>query len=311
MDTKEFLTEIYRGCDEGYITLTLLPERRTLWFKLGEFDKLEQAVEKYSDKTNIYFGVGLRKKILPNNLRGKDNDISTVTALYADIDIKSKAHAQTALPSSVNEAMEFLNSIPLTPSILVNSGNGLHAYWLLDEPFKIKNLKEKDYISSIFKGWSRVLSTKAFECGWKLDNVSDLARVLRVPGSINHKIGNRAICEVLDSNGIRYHLTDFEPYMVPFEPNNKKAYWKNFQTGETNRIIEKCDFIKYCKENAKELPEPYWHAMITNLAPTKDGIKAIYELSKPYPKYDKTETDRKIQHAVKENKPHTLSLIHI
>lgn len=201
MDTKEFLTEIYRGCDEGYITLTLLPERRTLWFKLGEFDKLEQAVKKYGNKTNIYFGVGLRKKILPNNLRGKDNDISTVTTLYADIDIKSKAHAQTALPSSVNEAMEFLNSIPLTPSILVNSGNGLHAYWLLDEPFKIKNLKEKDYISSIFKGWSRVLSTKAFECGWKLDNVSDLARVLRVPGSINHKLGNRAICEVLDSNG--------------------------------------------------------------------------------------------------------------
>lgn len=93
MDTKEFFAEIYRGCDEGYITLTLLPERRTLWFKLGEFDKLEQAVKKYSNKTNIYFGVGLRKKILPNNLRGKDNDISTVTALYADIDIKSKAHA--------------------------------------------------------------------------------------------------------------------------------------------------------------------------------------------------------------------------
>lgn len=309
MDTKEFLTEIYRGCDEGYITLTLLPERRTLWFKLGEFDKLEQAVKKYSNKTNIYFGVGLRKKILPNNLRGKNNDISTVTALYADIDIKSKAHAQTALPSSVNEAMEFLNSIPLTPSILVNSGNGLHAYWLLDEPFKIKNLKEKDYISSIFKGWSKVLSAKAFELDWKLDNVSDLARVLRVPGSINHKLENRAICEVLDSNGIRYHLTDFEPYMVPFEPNNKKAYWKNFQTGETNRIIEKCDFIKYCKENAKELTEPYWHAMITNLAPTKDGIKAIYELSKPYPKYDKTETDRKIQHAVNENKPHTCKYI--
>lgn len=309
MDTKEFFAEIYRGCDEGYITLTLLPERRTLWFKLCEFDKLEQAVKKYGNKTNIYFGVGLRKKILPNNLRGKDNDISTVTTLYADIDIKSKAHAQTALPSSVNEAMEFLNSIPLTPSILVNSGNGLHAYWLLDEPFKIKNLKEKDYISSIFRGWSRVLSTKAFERGWKLDNVSDLARVLRVPGSINHKLKNSAICEVLDSNGIRYHLTDFESYMVPSEPNNKKAYLKNSQTGETNRIIEKCDFIKYCKENAKELPEPYWHTMITNLVSTKDGIKAIHELSKPYTKYDKAETDRKIKHAVKENKPHTCKYI--
>ena len=49
--------------------------------------------------------------------------------------------------------------------------------------------------------------------------------------------------------------------------------------------------------------------MITNLAPTKDGVKAIHELSKPYPKYDKSETDRKIKHAVKENKPHTCKYI--
>lgn len=309
MDTKEFFAEIYKGCDEGYITLTLLPERRTLWFELSEIEKLEQAVKKYSNKTNIYFGVCLRKRILPNNLRGKDSDISTVTALYADIDIKSKAHAETALPSSVNEAMEFSNSLPLKPSILVNSGNGLHAYWLLNNPFKIQSTNDKDYISSIFRGWSRVLSAKAFEHGWKLDNVSDLARVLRVPGSINYKLKNMAICEVLDLNKMKYHLTDFEPYLVHSESKGAKSYLENSQNGETSRIIEKCEFIKYCNENAKNLPEPYWHAMITNLAPTKDAVKAIHELSKPYPKYDKSETDRKIKHAVKENKPHTCKYI--
>lgn len=97
--------------------------------------------------------------------------------------------------------------------------------------------------------------------------------------------------------------------MMNFEPYNKKSYLKNFQNGETNRIIEKCDFIKYCKENAKNLPEPYWHTMITNLVPTKDGVKVIHKLSKPYLKYDKTETDRKIEHAVKENKPHACKYI--
>ena len=201
MDMKKFFSEIYKDCNEGYITLTLLPERRTLWFKAGEFDKLEQTVKKYRNKTNIYFGVGLRKRILPNNLRGKDSDILIVTTLYADIDIKSEAHAETELPGSVNEAMEFLNSLALKPSIIVNSGNGLHTYWLLDSPFKIQNTQDKEYISSIFKGWSKVLSSKAQEHGWKLDNVSDLARVLRIPGSINHKLKNGAICEVLSNNG--------------------------------------------------------------------------------------------------------------
>lgn len=140
---------------------------------------------------------------MPNNLRGKDSDISTVTTLYADIDIKSKAHAQTALPNSVKEAEDFLNLLPLKPTIIVNLGNGLHAYWLLDTPVKIQSAKDQEYISSVFKRWSRLLSLKANELGWKLDNVSDLARVLRVPGSINHKLKNMAICKVLGNNGTR------------------------------------------------------------------------------------------------------------
>lgn len=310
MDTKEFFAEIYKGCDEGYITLTLLPERRTLWFKLSELEKLEQAIKKYSNKTNVYFGVCLRKRILPNNLRGKDNDISTVTTLYADIDIKSKAHAQTALPSSVKEAADFLNSLPLKATIIVNSGNGLHAYWLLDTPVKIQSAKDQEYISSVFKGWSRLLSLKANELGWKLDNVSDLARVLRVPGSINHKLKNMAICKVLGNNGTRYQLAEFEPYVGGSEINNERVQKSKPQRGDAQRIIEKCDFISYCKDNAKALPEPYWHAMITNLVLTAGGSQLVHELSQPYPKYSRSETEGKIRRAISENKPHTCKYIH-
>ncbi len=309
MDTKAFLSTIYRGCDEGYITLTLLPERKTLWFKVSEIEKVLAAVRKYGAKTNTFFGVGLRKNVLQNNLRGSENDILTITTLYADIDVKSNAHARTALPCSIDEAVEFLNTLPLKPNILVNSGNGLHAYWLLDTPFKIQSAKDKEYISAVFKGWSKFLGTMAKEQGWKLDNVSDLARVLRVPGSINHKLKNGSICEVLGCNRTRYHLTEFEAYMGNSGTNNERVQNK-YQRSDAKRIIEKCDFIKYCKENAKNLPEPYWHVMVTNLASTKDGMKLVHELSRPYPKYSRSETDRKIRRAISENKPHTCQYIH-
>ncbi len=82
-----------------------------------------------------------------------------------------------------------------------------------------------------------------------------------------------------------------------------------YQKGNAQRIREECDFIKYCKENAKRLLEPYWHVIITNLAQTKDDIKAIYKLSKPYHKYDLIEAARKIEHAIKKNKPHTCKYI--
>lgn len=309
MDTKAFLSTIYRDCHEGYITLTLLPERKTLWFKVNEIEKVLAAVKKYGAKTNTFFGVGLRRKVLQNNLRGSENDILTITTLYADLDIRSNAHAETALPGSIDEAVEFLNSLPLKPSIIVNSGNGLHAYWLLDEPFKIQSAKDKGYISAVFKDWSRFLGAMAKEQGWKLDNISDLARVLRVPGSINHKLKNGSICEVLGCNRTRYHLTEFEAYMSNSETNRERVQNKS-QRGDAKRIIEKCDFIRYCKDNAKTLPEPYWHVMITNLAATEDGTKLVHELSRPYPKYNKAETDRKIKRAISENKPHTCRYIH-
>lgn len=309
MDTKAFLSTIYRKCTEGYITLTFLPERKTLWFKVNEIEKVSAAVKKYSAKTNTFFGVGLRKNVLQNNLRGGENDILAITTLYADIDIRSNAYSQTALPCSTYEAIEFLNLLPLKPSIIVNSGNGLHAYWLLDTPFKIQSTKDKEYIPLIFKGWSKFVNANARERGWKLDNISDLARVLRVPGSINHKLKNGGICQVLGCNRTRYHLTEFEAYMGNSEENHEKVQNK-FQRGDAKRIIEKCDFIRYCKDNAKTLPEPYWHVMVTNLAPTKDGKKLVHELSRPYPKYNKAETDRKIRRAISENKPHTCQYIH-
>lgn len=75
------------------------------------------------------------------------------------------------------------------------------------------------------------------------------------------------------------------------------------------KVVGKCEFIKYCKEHAEDLPEPLWHAMITNLAPLKDSKSAIHEFSKSYPKYSFDETERKIQRAIAENKPHTCEYI--
>lgn len=309
MNNKEFFSEFYSGCDEGYITLTLLPERKTLWVKVSELDKLYEAIKKYGTKTNTFFGVGLRKKILPHNLRGRDEDISVITALYSDIDVKSAAHAQSSLPNSVSEAIEFLNSLPIQASIIVNSGNGLHAYWLLEVPFKIQSPKDKDYISSIFKGWSKFVNAKAKKKGWKFDNVSDLARILRVPGSVNYKLKNSSICKVLSFDGKRYQLERFEPYRSNISKVHERAQKSDTQKGDAQRIFEKCSFIRYCKEQATKLPEPYWYAMISNLAQLKNGAELIHEFSKPYPKYNAHETDKKIQRARMENKPHTCEYI--
>jgi hypothetical protein len=105
INLAEFFIELYKNCSSGFIAVTLLSERKTFWVKVGDcktfdngndggtFDSkndnkvLNKIILNYGHKTNVYFGIGLRKKILPNGLRGGESDILCVTALYADIDI--------------------------------------------------------------------------------------------------------------------------------------------------------------------------------------------------------------------------------
>ena len=129
--------------------------------KLLTIEKASLFAGKYGTKTNTFFGVGLRKNILKNGFRGGKKDILCVTTLYADIDIKGNAHAQTSLPSSVDEATDFLHGLKIKPSIVVNSGNGIHGYWLLDKPFIIETEEDRKHMSSIFKGFGKYVNSEA------------------------------------------------------------------------------------------------------------------------------------------------------
>ena len=78
-----------------------------------------------------------------------------------------------------------------------------------------------------------------------------------------------------------------------------------------------CEFVKHCRENATDLPEPLWYAMLTNLAPLKGGVVAAHALSRGYSRhddrghrqYDRRETDAKLEHAARAPGPHTCEWI--
>lgn len=80
-------------------------------------------------------------------------------------------------------------------------------------------------------------------------------------------------------------------------------------TGSGRELIDKCVFLKHCRDDAESLPEPEWYAAITNLAQTADGESIVHEISSPYPGYTREETQRKYVHAAQENKPVTCEYI--
>ncbi len=240
MNTQKFLSEIYKGCDAGFVTITALPSRKTQWFKVDEIEKIAKFAESMGQKTNVFFGVGLRNKVLKNGLRGSEKDISCITTLYADIDVKGDAHAQQSLPGTIDESVNFLNNLKIKPSIVVRSGNGIHSYWLLDKPFKISNADDREFIAGLFKNFGKYINLEAKKRGWKLDNVYDLARILRVPGSINHKLKNGVKCEVVESNLQRYSLEEFSQDL---HCNDMGSTISKIAQG-VEKVVDNCEFIK-------------------------------------------------------------------
>ena len=90
-------------------------------------------------RKDVYFSLGTTADPLPADLRAKQQNVTSIACLWVDIDIvDSAAHKAGNLPKSVDEAMGLLPE-KYPPSIIVSSGHGLHAYWLLKEPVIIND----------------------------------------------------------------------------------------------------------------------------------------------------------------------------
>ena len=199
------------------------------------------------------------------------------------------AHKETALPKTEEEAIAFVNGLKLKPSIIVRSGNGVHAFWLLDEPFVVHNEDEREQIRELSAGFGMYVIAEGCKKGWKLDNVQDIPRMLRAPGSLNFKSNPPKQCEVYSAEEIRYPVTAFEEFKRNTEIVEFHA--ESDLVGSAERMRGKCAFIDHCIENAATLSEPMWHAMISIVAVTEDGQDKVHDWSDKYPGYSHSQTE--------------------
>jgi hypothetical protein len=84
----------------------------------------------------------------------------------------------------------------------------MYAYWLLREPYIITNDAEHQAITQLSKRFAYTLTTAGKAHGWTLDALGDLARVLRPPGTINHKYGKPVV--LLHEGAERYNPSEFD-----------------------------------------------------------------------------------------------------
>lgn len=212
--TATFFNAIFGDApsDIREVSIFTLPRRKTRRF--AAVNEAASYARSKCEEADVYFGMGLIQGS-PKG-RGKSPDIAAIGALWVDIDIAGGPHGDKSLPPSFEDAVELARSMPMAPSILIDSGHGLHAYWLLSEPWIFESEEERSQAETLTKGWHQLLCDKASARGWTdVENLGDLTRVLRVPGTINHKDEPVDVRIVKLDAKLRYHVCDLEEFVGP------------------------------------------------------------------------------------------------
>jgi len=190
----------YKSKKQYILLWKAAPKKLSYWFK-----DVKQAVKYVQDNPkDIYVGIGTSPKNFGLTKRCKEKSISAIKAFYADIDVThSKAHKSKILPPDFNSAMSLLYGYGLDPTWAINSGHGLHAYWIFKEPWEFHKPGEYLVAKMLNKRLNLTIKDRAKDHGWTVDSVHDMARVLRPVGSINGK-DVELVVSFVKASGIEY-----------------------------------------------------------------------------------------------------------
>jgi hypothetical protein len=143
----------------------------------------------------------------PEYTRAANADICALNCLYAEFDAKDFGGSKEA-------ALAHVNSLPIPPSVVVDSGNGYHCYWLFPKPVRVTD-DNREALRRLQARWNAYVGGDP--------QAKDLARVLRLPGTYNSKYDPPRLVTFVWYNpdftylyGLERHLNQFAP--EPIQP---------------------------------------------------------------------------------------------
>lgn len=182
------------------------PRLRIQIFRLGDkrtwLIQAADAADYYADgKTDIYTSVALTH---PDARGGRPlaSESRAIAGLWLDIDVDGGPKNRKGGVPDLAAAWTLANAV-IEPTITVHSGYGLHAWYLFDEPWLFYSVEDQAAAALASAQWYALHRARVAARGWGLDGTHDLARLLRLPGTLNGK-GSRAEPVVIgDTRGPR------------------------------------------------------------------------------------------------------------
>ena len=205
------------GLENKWSYIWTKQSKESLWYELnGEYTDILNRINNLKLNEDVYWSVSIFDKPTKPHLRGKAQDSVGIWGLWLDVDMRSPYRKRRDLPSNVNESLMLIDDSPFPPTLIISSGYGLQPWWLFKEPWIFNSQAEKLEASKICGAWNEWFRIKALNKGWGLDGVSDLARVMRYPGTLNHKGPQATEVFVLKDSDIYYDAQELSE-MIPEE----------------------------------------------------------------------------------------------
>lgn len=275
----------------------------------GSIEDMESTIDEYLETGwNVYYataGFGSANNATADNAVSKRE-------FYIDVDCGAgKPYADKA--AGLAALRQFAKTVTLPKPTIVDSGNGIHAHWVLDAPIPVHE-------------WSPIAAALKERCvaeGFKVDGgcTADTVRVLRIPDTINFKNNTEvklltpvvyytveqiraAVGQAVSqvdllkaarklTNGDR---TEVQKFLIDSKTSSFEVIWMRSVQGTG------CAHIKNAIENCETLEEPLWRAALSVAQYCEDRDWAIHEISKNHAAYDPEQTEIK---AAKTQGPYT------
>ena len=278
-------------------------------------DHAARLAQKYRPSRDVHFGVALhdldaaievarrrRPRARKGTVRGCRESVTTLPAIWADIDIAGATHSSGTLPPHRKAALKLLEAVPAAPSIVVWTGGGFHVYWLLREPWVLETAAERADAERLVRRVQWALQKEARVHGWQIDHTADLGRLLRLPGTLNHKAMKPlpvtiehfplvAVPGPGETADWRYDPSDFDVLEDPPSRDRGERPWRDgsgpgggaqdgnggdgsgrggagrdqhrWRPADFRRVYEGCSWIRHCYQDRTTLPEPEWYAALS------------------------------------------------
>lgn len=306
METKSFLKQVLAHGD-SYCVFAAKPDGAKKQKFYTSIDAVMHASEQFdSNDYDVYFGLatfdgtGERKAKYAMHMR----------SLFVDLDCgPTKDYANQG--EALADLQKFCKAVGMPKPLMVSSGYGIHAYWPLTDDVEIAD----------WKPVAEALKLTSVARGLYIDTnvTADAARILRMPGTRNHKRDTPAPVEMLAGGKVQAHPLSFYADLLKADAPLPKVPGKLFDnvtmTLDDDPVMQRllrnressfklimqktlagngCAQLHHAVVNQADIDEPLWRATLSITKFCSDGAKAAHNVSKGHPSYDPEETEYKL-----------------